>query len=97
MLLPSNVSLSVVVTVLMPFIHACFFRKIRKLRHLLTQVETIYVMGLIAIQCYTSIVHTLVFGDRYEFLPLMMTSVYCALGIMYGWLLLMYNHLTAQQ
>ncbi|SAL99562.1 hypothetical protein [Absidia glauca] len=68
-----------------------------KLRHLLTQVETIYVMGLIAVQCYTSIVHTLIFGDRYEFLPLMMTSVYCALGIMYGWLLLMHNHLTTQQ
>lgn len=64
---------------------------------MLTQVELIYVMGLIAVQCYTSIVHTLAFGNRYEFLPLMLTSVYCALGIMYGWLRLMHNHLTAQQ
>ncbi|KAI8328316.1 family 57 glycosyltransferase [Chlamydoabsidia padenii] len=65
-----------------------------KLRQLLTQVEWIYVMGLIILQCYTSIGHTLLFGAHYEFLPLMMTSIYCALGIMYGWILLMYNHLT---
>ncbi|ORZ11140.1 glycosyltransferase family 57 protein [Absidia repens] len=69
---------------------------IPKLRRLLTQVEMIYVMGLILVQAYTTIGHSLVFGDdRYEFLPLMMTSVYCAVGIMYAWLLLMYDHLTS--
>ncbi|CAO3588912.1 unnamed protein product [Absidia cylindrospora] len=68
-----------------------------KLRRLLTQVEMIYVMGLILMQAYTSIGHSLVFGDdRLEFLPLMMTSVYCAVGIMYAWLMLMYDHLTTQ-
>lgn len=72
-----------------------FFALCRKLRRLLTQVETIYVMGLILMQAYTAIGHSLLFGDdRYEFLPLMLTSVYCAVGIMYAWLMLMYDHLT---
>jgi alpha-1,3-glucosyltransferase len=35
---------------------------------------------------YTSLVHPLVFKGEYEFIPLMFTSAYCALGVLGSWL-----------
>ncbi|KAI8080029.1 glycosyl transferase [Halteromyces radiatus] len=66
-----------------------------RLKQLLTKLEGIYVMGLILVQCYTGLGHSLLFGTSYEFLPLMMTSVYCAIGIVYSWIVLMYDHLVS--
>ncbi|RUP43420.1 hypothetical protein BC936DRAFT_137204 [Jimgerdemannia flammicorona] len=57
------------------------------LHTLLSPLETIYLAGFILLQIYVSVVHILVFGsERFEFLPLMMTSLYCAVGVCYGWL-----------
>ncbi|KAI8071536.1 glycosyltransferase family 57 protein [Gongronella butleri] len=66
-----------------------------KLRRMLSNVERLYLLGLVALVGYVGAGHTLIFGDRLEFLPLMVTSVYCAVGIVYSWLLMMYAHLTA--
>lgn len=37
--------------------------------------------GLLAVETYVQVVHPLFFGARLEFLPLMLMSVYCAVGI----------------
>ena len=67
------------------------FREIyRSLYELLNPLERVYLYGFIALQLYTGLVHGLVFGDLLEFLPLLLTSVYCATGVMYGWILAMY-------
>lgn len=51
-------------------------------------LERLYVFGCIPVQIYVNIVHEAVFGqDKLAFLPLMMTSVYAAAGVVYGWLL----------
>ncbi|KAI8380155.1 glycosyltransferase family 57 protein [Blakeslea trispora] len=64
------------------------------LRHLLSTMELYYLIGFFFLQAYTGCVHDLLFGqERLQFLPLMMTSVYCAVGIVYGWTLFMWDYL----
>ncbi|KAI9487064.1 MAG: glycosyltransferase family 57 protein [Benjaminiella poitrasii] len=63
------------------------------LKELLSTIEKNYLAGLFLLQAYTGFGHSLLFGDRLEFLPLMVTSLYCALGIMYGWAFFMLNYL----
>lgn len=53
---------------------------------ILNDIESIYLFGLILVQLFYS------FGDlhfqflqRFQFLPLMLTSFYCSLGLIYGW------------
>ena len=41
----------------------------------------LYLGGLVLLQVFVSVVHPLLLGDRLPFLPLMATSVYCALGV----------------
>lgn len=66
------------------------------LRNLLSAMELNYLFGLILLQCYTGFIHDLVFGvDRLQFLPLMATSLYCAIGIVYGWSYFMLSYLLA--
>ncbi|KAF9931950.1 glycosyl transferase [Linnemannia zychae] len=53
-----------------------------------SSMERLYVFGCIPVQIYVLIAHELLFGqDKLAFLPLMMTSVYSAVGVVYGWLL----------
>ncbi|KAI8147118.1 glycosyl transferase [Fennellomyces sp. T-0311] len=59
-------------------------------RSVLHPVEMLYLLGLVVLQVYTSVVHELLFKGL-EFLPLLLTSVYCGAGVMYGWLLAMNN------
>ncbi|KAG0323871.1 glycosyl transferase [Dissophora globulifera] len=57
------------------------------LRHY-TALERLYLFGTIPVQLYVNLVHEAVFGqDTLAFLPLMITSVYAAVGVVYGWLL----------
>jgi len=51
----------------------------------LTLLERIYLYGLILIQAFYSIIHPLLFHDKYPFLPLLLVSVYCAIGLFYVW------------
>ena len=44
-----------------------------------------YVAGLVPLELYCSLGHKLVFGDRLPFAPLMLTSTYCALGVVAVW------------
>ncbi|KAG7170023.1 dolichyl pyrophosphate Glc1Man9GlcNAc2 alpha-1-3-glucosyltransferase-like [Homarus americanus] len=49
--------------------------------------ETVYLIGLIPVFLYEQLGHSM-FGleEKMPFLPLMLISVYCGLGVMYAWL-----------
>ncbi|KAG0242055.1 family 57 glycosyltransferase [Mortierella sp. GBAus27b] len=62
------------------------------LRHFKTR-ECLYVFGFVPVQIYVNVVHEAVFGqEKLAFLPLMITSVYCAVGIVYGYFLSWYEY-----
>ncbi|XP_059636796.1 probable dolichyl pyrophosphate Glc1Man9GlcNAc2 alpha-1,3-glucosyltransferase [Cornus florida] len=45
-----------------------------------------YLLGLLAVETWGQFLHPIVFGTRLPFLPLMMISIYCSLGMMYSWI-----------
>lgn len=47
--------------------------------------ENIYICGFVVLQFFCGVIHQIIFKNEYEFLPLLVTSVYCALGIIYSW------------
>jgi alpha-1,3-glucosyltransferase len=49
-------------------------------------IERVYLAGLVVVEIWGQFLHPLLFGDKYAFMPLMLISVYCALGIMYSWI-----------
>jgi alpha-1,3-glucosyltransferase len=53
---------------------------------LLDRFSLLYIAVSIPLIAYCSLVHRVVFGDRYEFLPLMFTSSYCAVGVVGSWI-----------
>ncbi|KAF0535605.1 glycosyltransferase family 57 protein [Gigaspora margarita] len=49
-------------------------------------LENVYIIGFVILQFFTGVVHQIAFSDgKYQFLPLLATSVYCAIGIVYSW------------
>ena len=52
---------------------------------LLDRFSTVYIAISIPLIVYTSVVHQMVFGKSYEFLPLMFTSAYTAIGVVGSW------------
>ncbi|KAF2751147.1 glycosyltransferase family 57 protein [Sporormia fimetaria CBS 119925] len=52
---------------------------------LLDRFSLIYIALSIPLIAYCSLVHGLVFGDKLEFLPLMFTSSYAAIGVVGSW------------
>ncbi|RMD40712.1 hypothetical protein DV735_g4405, partial [Chaetothyriales sp. CBS 134920] len=55
-------------------------------RFLLDRFTVLYMALAIPLLIYTSLLHSLVFGTRFEFLPLLLTSVYCAVGVVGSWI-----------
>lgn len=54
---------------------------------LLNIFESLYLLGLVPLFIYDNFVHYLLgFSDRLPFLPLMLTSVYCSIGVIYCWI-----------
>ncbi|KAM3532357.1 hypothetical protein NHJ13051_000343 [Beauveria bassiana] len=62
---------------------------------LLDRFNTLYIALCIPLVIYTSLVHQLVFGRRLEFLPLMLTSVYTAVGVVGSWVAYMVVYFTS--
>ncbi|XP_014222388.1 probable dolichyl pyrophosphate Glc1Man9GlcNAc2 alpha-1,3-glucosyltransferase [Trichogramma pretiosum] len=58
-----------------------------------TKLEKLYIRILPLITCYETFLHKTLFKDKLPFLPLAITSIYCALGITYSYALLYYNYL----
>ena len=52
---------------------------------LFDRFSTLYIAVSIPLVAYCSLVHQLVFGKDYEFLPLMFTSSYSAVGVVGSW------------
>lgn len=44
-----------------------------------------YLVGLVVVEIWGQFLHPIIFGDGLPFLPLMMISIYCALGMLYSW------------
>ena len=59
----------------------------------LSAVESLYLFGLFAVEIFCNVVFPLTDASTHlAFLPLMLTSVYCAFGVVWSWLL-MYKHI----
>jgi alpha-1,3-glucosyltransferase len=52
---------------------------------LLDRFTTVYIAVSIPLILYCSLIHQIVFGKTLEFLPLMFTSSYCAIGVVGSW------------
>lgn len=52
---------------------------------LLDRFSLLYIALSIPLIAYCSLVHGIVFGHRYEFIPLMFTSSYSAIGVVGSW------------
>lgn len=63
---------------------------------LLSVSESLYLVGIIPLEIYNSIIHHHILGlyEKLPFLPLMLTSVYCAIGVTYCWIKFYYLTLT---
>ncbi|KAF2431774.1 dolichyl glycosyltransferase [Tothia fuscella] len=53
---------------------------------LLDRFSLVYIAVAIPLILYCSLIHGLVFRDKYEFIPLMFTSSYSALGVVSSWI-----------
>ncbi|XP_023289919.1 probable dolichyl pyrophosphate Glc1Man9GlcNAc2 alpha-1,3-glucosyltransferase isoform X2 [Orussus abietinus] len=53
---------------------------------LLNKKQQLYITVLPLITVYETIIHKLIFRENLPFLPLALTSIYCAAGIMYTWI-----------
>ncbi|XP_025085252.1 probable dolichyl pyrophosphate Glc1Man9GlcNAc2 alpha-1,3-glucosyltransferase isoform X2 [Pomacea canaliculata] len=54
---------------------------------LLSMLESFYLYGIVFLEVYNTFLHFLLgLSEKLPFLPLMLTSVYCAVGIVYCWL-----------
>ncbi|CAL5401371.1 unnamed protein product [Camellia sinensis] len=49
-------------------------------------IEKSYLLGLLVVEIWGQFLHPIVLGNRLPFVPLMMISIYCALGMMYSWI-----------
>lgn len=53
---------------------------------LLDRFALLYIAVAVPLLAYCSLIHNMVFGARYEFLPLMFTSAYTAIGVVGSWI-----------
>jgi len=67
------------------FLIAYFYLK-QKNEMSFSLIEIIYLFGFVLLQLFTSSYTLFPFSQRWEFLPLMLTSGYCSLGVVYTWL-----------
>ncbi|KAH7308187.1 dolichyl glycosyltransferase [Stachybotrys elegans] len=62
---------------------------------LLDRFSTLYIAVCIPLIAYSSLIHQIIFGKNFEFLPLMFTSSYTAIGVIGSWVGYMVVYFTA--
>jgi alpha-1,3-glucosyltransferase len=62
---------------------------------LLDRFSLLYIAVSIPLIIYCSVMHEIVFGQKYEFLPLMFTSSYSAVGVVGSWVGFLVVYFTA--
>ena len=62
---------------------------------LFDRLSLFYSACAIPLVLYCSLLHPLLLGDRYEFMPLMLTSAYTALGVVGSWIGFLVVYFTA--
>jgi alpha-1,3-glucosyltransferase len=63
---------------------------------LVAPYEAMYLCGLAGLEFYNCVVHRLTpMASTLPFLPLLLTSVYCAVGVVWSWLLFYKNFLSS--
>lgn len=62
---------------------------------LLDRLSTVYIASCIPLVAYCSLAHRAIFGDALAFLPLMLISLYSAVGVIGSWIGFMVVYLTA--
>lgn len=82
------------VTYLMAFDHLAPPSKGRRV-FLLDRFSLVYIAVSIPLIAYCSLVHRMVWGGRYEFIPLMFTSSYSAIGVVGSWVGFMVVYFTS--
>ncbi|XXG67937.1 hypothetical protein AAC387_Pa06g1164 [Persea americana] len=50
-------------------------------------VGATYLLGLLFVEVWGQLLHPYIFGDRLPFFPLMLVSIYCAMVMVYSWVL----------
>ena len=58
---------------------------------LLHPVLALYILGFVPLEVFCSFLHEMLLHGRLPFLPLLLTSTYCALGVGYVWLRLLFG------
>jgi len=53
---------------------------------LLDRFSLLYIAVAIPLIAYSSLIHGIIFGNKYEFLPLMFISSYSAIGVVGSWI-----------
>ncbi len=64
----------------------CRMINIKASKLLLSKQQQAYLWGFIPLEIYCAAVHPLMFASKLPFLPLLLTSVYSAMGISFCWL-----------
>ena len=49
-------------------------------------VEKVYLVGLLVVEIWAQFLHPFILGGKFPFVPLMLISTYCSLGVMYSWI-----------
>nr|POF06000.1 dolichyl pyrophosphate glc1man9glcnac2 alpha-1,3-glucosyltransferase [Quercus suber] len=62
------------------------YRSEQKRMFFLDRLSSLYIAAAVPLIVYCSVIHHLTFGNRYEFLPLMLISSYSAVGVVGSWL-----------
>ncbi|XP_038875226.1 probable dolichyl pyrophosphate Glc1Man9GlcNAc2 alpha-1,3-glucosyltransferase [Benincasa hispida] len=49
-------------------------------------IEKVYIVGLLIVEIWAQFLHPFILGGKFPFVPLMLISMYCSLGVMYSWI-----------
>lgn len=58
----------------------------RKRIFLFDRIETLYTIAVAFVITYGAVIHNLIFGQQWEFVPLILISITCAAGVIASWL-----------